>query len=57
MADVAVTVRADERLEKIVARLGVDPRVSAVSWKAVPTVRPPAQPLPAGKVSNPRYGV
>jgi putative Mg2+ transporter-C (MgtC) family protein len=36
IADVAVTGRADERLEKIVARLGVDATVSAVSWKAVP---------------------
>jgi putative Mg2+ transporter-C (MgtC) family protein len=34
-ADVAVTGRAADRLEQIVARLGVDPGVSAVRWKAV----------------------
>jgi putative Mg2+ transporter-C (MgtC) family protein len=37
IADVAVTGRADVRLEKIVSRLGVEPGVSAVSWKTVPT--------------------
>lgn len=37
IADVAVAGRADARLEKVVTRLGVEPGVSAVSWKLVPT--------------------
>jgi len=37
LADVAVTGRADVRLEKVVSRLGVESGVSAVSWKIVPT--------------------
>jgi putative Mg2+ transporter-C (MgtC) family protein len=37
IADVAVTGRGDVRLEKVVSRLGVEPGVSAVSWKIVPT--------------------
>lgn len=37
IADVAITGRADARLEKIVSRLGIISGVSAVSWKAVAT--------------------
>jgi putative Mg2+ transporter-C (MgtC) family protein len=37
VADVTVTGRADTRLEKIVTRLGVEPGVTAISWKTVPT--------------------
>ncbi|MBV8371229.1 MAG: MgtC/SapB family protein [Candidatus Eremiobacteraeota bacterium] len=37
VADVAVAGRADARLEKVVSRLGVEPGVTAVSWKLVPT--------------------
>ncbi|HEV3141952.1 MAG TPA: MgtC/SapB family protein, partial [Vicinamibacterales bacterium] len=37
IADVAIAGRADARLEKVVGRLGVEPGVSAVSWKIVPT--------------------
>ncbi len=36
-ADVSVAGRPDARLEKIVAKLGVEPGVTAVSWKVVPT--------------------
>ena len=36
-ADVSVNGRADARLEKIVSKLGSEPGVYAVSWKAVPT--------------------
>ncbi|HTD34566.1 MAG TPA: MgtC/SapB family protein [Candidatus Elarobacter sp.] len=44
IADVAVAGRADARLEKIVSRLGVEPGVSAVSWRTVPT-DPDEQPM------------
>ena len=44
IADVAVAGRADARLEKIVSRLGVEPGVSAVSWRIVPT-DPDEQPM------------
>lgn len=37
VADIVVAGRADARLEKVVGRLGVEPGVSAVSWKIVPT--------------------
>jgi putative Mg2+ transporter-C (MgtC) family protein len=37
VADVAVAGRADTRLERVVSRLGVEPGVSAISWKTVPT--------------------
>jgi uncharacterized membrane protein YhiD involved in acid resistance len=37
VADVTVKGRADARLEKIVTRLGVEPGVTAISWKIVPT--------------------
>jgi putative Mg2+ transporter-C (MgtC) family protein len=37
VADVSIAGRAETRLEKIVARIGVEPGVSAVSWKIVPT--------------------
>jgi putative Mg2+ transporter-C (MgtC) family protein len=37
VADVAVAGRGDARLERVVSRLGVEPGVSAVSWKVVPT--------------------
>ena len=37
IADVAVTGHADARLERVLAKLGVEPGVCAVSWKAVPT--------------------
>jgi putative Mg2+ transporter-C (MgtC) family protein len=37
VADVAATGRADAQLERIVQRLGVEPGVSAISWKLVPT--------------------
>jgi putative Mg2+ transporter-C (MgtC) family protein len=36
IADVVVSGRADLRLEKVVSRLGVEPGVTAVSWKNVP---------------------
>jgi putative Mg2+ transporter-C (MgtC) family protein len=36
VADVAATGNVDARLEKIVARIGGEPGVSAVSWKRVP---------------------
>ncbi|MDB5041516.1 MAG: hypothetical protein JWN27_2242 [Candidatus Eremiobacteraeota bacterium] len=37
VADVTITGRADARLEKVVTRLGVEPGVTAISWKIVPT--------------------
>jgi putative Mg2+ transporter-C (MgtC) family protein len=37
IADVTVLGRPDARLEKIVTKLGIEPGVQAVSWKAVPT--------------------
>lgn len=37
IADVTVAGRGDVRLEKVVTRLGVEPGVTAVSWKIVPT--------------------
>jgi putative Mg2+ transporter-C (MgtC) family protein len=37
VADVAATGRADGRLERIVTRVGIEPGVSAISWKLVPT--------------------
>jgi putative Mg2+ transporter-C (MgtC) family protein len=37
VADVTVTGRADARLEKVVTRLGVEPGVTAISWRIVPT--------------------
>jgi putative Mg2+ transporter-C (MgtC) family protein len=37
VADVTVAGRPEARLEKIVTRLGVEPGVSAVRWKMVPT--------------------
>ncbi len=37
IADVTATGRVATRLERVVSRLGVEPGVSAVSWKAVPT--------------------
>ena len=37
IADVTVVGRPDARLERIVTKLGIEPGVQAVSWKAVPT--------------------
>jgi putative Mg2+ transporter-C (MgtC) family protein len=37
VADATATGRVDGRLEKIVARVGIEPGVSAISWKLVPT--------------------
>jgi putative Mg2+ transporter-C (MgtC) family protein len=45
-ADVTVTGRPDARLEKIVARLGVEPGVVSVSWKLVPTSDEEREMLP-----------
>jgi putative Mg2+ transporter-C (MgtC) family protein len=36
-ADISVAGRPDERLEKIVTTLGIEPGVFAVSWRVVPT--------------------
>jgi putative Mg2+ transporter-C (MgtC) family protein len=45
VADVAATGRADTSLETVVTRLGVEPGVSAVSWKLVPPTPDEAQLL------------
>ncbi len=46
IADVTVTGRPDARLEKIVTKLGIEPGVVAVSWRAVPTSDEESELLP-----------
>jgi putative Mg2+ transporter-C (MgtC) family protein len=36
VADVAVVGEADERLESVISKLGIEPGVTSVSWKQVP---------------------
>jgi putative Mg2+ transporter-C (MgtC) family protein len=45
-ADVSATGRPDARLEKIVSKIGVEPGVFAVSWRAVPTTEEERELLP-----------
>jgi putative Mg2+ transporter-C (MgtC) family protein len=46
VADVAVTGAADERLESVVGKLGIETGVTSVSWKQVPPTSAEREMLP-----------
>jgi putative Mg2+ transporter-C (MgtC) family protein len=48
VADVAISGEADEQLESVVTKLGIEPGVTSVSWKRVPSTRAEREMLPEG---------
>ena len=46
VADVAVSGVADEALESVVTKLGIEPGVTSVSWRQVPATKDEREMLP-----------